>query len=45
MNMHELESHQEADKGYCSSPRSAWYKQEWKDPVSVLLVSLQQIFS
>lgn len=26
MNMHELESHQEADKGYCSSPKPAWYK-------------------
>lgn len=25
MNMHELESHPEADKGYCPSPGSAWY--------------------
>lgn len=26
MHMHELESHQDPDRGYCSSPRPAWYK-------------------
>lgn len=26
MNMHELESRPEADKWYCPSPGSAWYK-------------------
>lgn len=39
MNMHELESHQEADKGHCSSPRTAWYKKV-EGPRECIIVKL-----